>query len=177
MGCYSWKVFKTSFHFSKKAMRAITFSGPIAHTHPLFLDLQIFKLEDIYCIYISFLPMSVSTTLLQFISGIILLRSLNFINIIPEVPSVVTFFLLEKIQCNMAYGSICFNGVKSWNTILSDIRNSPSVSIFKIKLKNFLLDSCSDWTWLILVCIFYSNPINCYFVNKSLIMVVIFSML
>ena len=30
---------------------------------------------------------------------------------------------------------------------------------------------------LILVCIFYSNPINCYFVNKSLIMVVIFSML
>ena len=73
-------------------MRAITFSGPIAHTPLLFLDLQIFKLEDVYCIYISFLPMSVSTTLFQFILGIILLRSLNFINIIPEVPPVVTFF-------------------------------------------------------------------------------------
>ena len=93
-------------------MRAITFSGPIAHTPPLFLDLQIFKLEDIYCLYISFLPMSVSTTLLQFILGIILLRSLNFINIIPEVPPVVTFLLLEKIQCNMAYGSTCFNGIQ-----------------------------------------------------------------
>ena len=98
-------------------MRAITFSGPIAHTHPLFLDLQIFKLEDICCIYISFLPLSVSMALLQFILWIILLRSLNFINIIPEVPPVVTFFLLEKIQCNMSYRSICFNGVKSWNTI------------------------------------------------------------
>ena len=162
MGCYSWKVFKTSFHFSKKAMRATTFSGPIAHTPPLFLDLQIFKLEDIYCICISFLPMSVSTTLLQFILGIISLRSLNFINIIPEVPPVVTFFLLEKIQCNMAYGSICFNGVKSWNTIPSDIRNSPFVSIFKMKIKNFLLDSCSDWTWLILVCIFYYYMTNSY---------------
>ena len=80
-------------------MTAITFSGPIAHTSPLFLDLQILKLEDIY----HFLPMSVSTTLLQFILGIILLRSLNFINIIPEVLPMVTFFLLEKIQCNMVY--------------------------------------------------------------------------
>ena len=35
-------------------MRAITFSGPIAHTSPLFMDLQILKLEDIYRLYISF---------------------------------------------------------------------------------------------------------------------------
>ena len=84
-------------------MRAITFSGLIDHTSPLFLDLQVLKLEDIYCLYISFLPLSASTTLLQFILGIISLRSLNFINIIPEVPPVVTFFLSEKIQCNMAY--------------------------------------------------------------------------
>ena len=78
----------------------------IVHTSPLFLDIQnciILKLEDIYRLYISFLPISVSTTLLQFILGIILLRSLNSINIIPEVPPVVTFFLLEKRQCNKAY--------------------------------------------------------------------------
>ena len=85
-------------------MRAITFSGPIAHTSPSFLDLQILKLEDIYIVFtFPFLPMSVSTTLLQFILGIMLLRSLNFINIIPEVPPLVTFFLSEKLQCNMAY--------------------------------------------------------------------------
>ena len=107
-------------------MRAITFSGPIAHTSPLFLDLQILKLEDVYIVFtFLFRPMSVSTTLLQFI--IISLRSLNFINIIPEVPPAVIFFLLENGLC-----SICFNGVKSRNTISSDIRNSPSVSILKI---------------------------------------------
>ena len=139
------KYLKPVFISQKKAMRAITFSGPIAHTPPLFLDLQIFKLEDIYCIYIFFFAYECVNDIAPiFILGIILLRSLNFINIIPEVPPVVTFFLLEKIQCNMAYGSICFNGVKSWNTIPSDIRNSLSVSIFKIKLKNFLLDSYSD---------------------------------
>ena len=35
-------------------MRAITLSGPVAHTSPLFLDLQILKLEDIYRLYTSF---------------------------------------------------------------------------------------------------------------------------
>ena len=134
------KYLKPVFIFQKKAMRAIiTFSGPIAHTPPLFLDLQIFKLEDILYLHFFFAYECVNG-IAQFILGLILLGSLNFINIIPEVPPVVTFFLLEKIQCNMAYGSICFNGVKSWNSTPSDIRNSPSVSIFKIKIKNFLLD-------------------------------------
>ena len=48
------KYLKPVFISPKKAMRAITFSCPIAHTSPLFLDLQILKLEDIYSLYISF---------------------------------------------------------------------------------------------------------------------------
>ena len=37
----------------KKVIRAITFSEPTAHSSPLFLDLKILKLGDIYQLYIS----------------------------------------------------------------------------------------------------------------------------
>ena len=37
----------------KKAVRAMTFNDPLAHTSPIFSELQLLKLEDIHCLYIS----------------------------------------------------------------------------------------------------------------------------
>ena len=86
-------------------MTAITFGGPIAHTSPLFLELQILKLEDIYRLSI-FLPMSVSTTLLQFILGIILLRYNTRSAFHGDL------FLVRKNTVQYGLRFICFNGVK-----------------------------------------------------------------
>ena len=37
----------------KKVIRAMTFCDPFAHSLPLFSDLQILKLDDIYHLYVS----------------------------------------------------------------------------------------------------------------------------
>ena len=125
-------------------MRAITFSGPIAHTSPLFLDLQILKPEDIYCLYICFFA-------LECVNDIAPIHFRDYFTQISEFHQYNTrsasrgdLFLVRKNTVQYGLHSICFNGVKSWNTVPSEIRNSPSVSIFIKKLKNFLLDSYSD---------------------------------
>ena len=125
-------------------MRAIIFSGPIAHTSPLFLDLQILKLEDIYRLYISFFAY-------ECVNNITPIHFSDYFTQISEFHQYNTrsashddLFLVRKNTVQYGLCSICFNGVKSWNTILTDVRNSPSISIFKKKLKKFLLDSYSD---------------------------------
>ena len=125
-------------------MRAITLCGPIAHTSPLFLDLQILKLEDIYSLYISFFAY-------ECVNNIAPIHFRDYFTQISELHQYNTrsasrgdLFLVRKNTVQYGLRSICFNGVKSWNTIPSDIRNSPSVSIFKKKLEKFLLDSYSD---------------------------------
>ena len=122
-------------------MRAITFSGPIAHTSLLFLDLQMLKLDDIYCLYISFFAY-------ECVNDIAPLHFRDYFTQISEFHQYNTrsascgdFFRVRKNTVQYGLRSICFNGVKSWNTIPSDIQNSPSVNIFK---KKFLLDSYSD---------------------------------
>ena len=75
----------------KKVIRAITFSEPTAHSSPLFLDLKILKLGDIYQLYISPFFLNVIMTLLLLISETFSYLFLRFILIIPEVLHVVIF--------------------------------------------------------------------------------------
>ena len=135
------KYLKPVFVSQKKAMRAVTFSSPIAHTSPLFLDLQVLPLEDIYHLYISFFAY-------ECVNNIAPIHFRDYFTQISEFHQYNTrsasrgdLFLVRRNTMQYGLRSICFNGVKSWNTIPSNIRNSPSVSIFKKKLKNFLLDS------------------------------------
>ena len=84
------------FVCQKKAIRAMTFNDPLAHTSPIFSELQLLKL-DIHFI------MNVIINWPRFIFGTILPKCLNFIHIIPEVPLAVTFFSSEKILFSMVY--------------------------------------------------------------------------
>ena len=112
-------------------MRAITFSGPIAHTSPLFLNLQILiKLEDIYRLYISFFAH-------ECVNNIVPIHFRDYFTQISESHQYNTrsasrgdLFLVRKNTVQYGLCSICFDGVKSWNTIPSDIRNSPSDDSF-----------------------------------------------
>ena len=102
-------------------MRAITFGGPITHTSPLFLNLQILKLEDIYCLYISFFAY-------ECVDDIPLIHFRDYFTQISEFHQYNTksasrgdLFLVRKNTVQYCLRSIFFNGVKSWNTIPSDI--------------------------------------------------------
>ena len=79
------------------------------------------KLEDIYRLYISFLPMSVSTTLLQFLFGDYFTQLSEFHQYNTRSASRGDLFLVRKNTMQYGLRSICFNGAKLWNTIPSDI--------------------------------------------------------
>ena len=128
----------------KKAIRAMTFNDPLAHTSPIFSELQLLKLEDIHCLHISSFVYECHNKLAP-------IHFRDYFTQMSESHSYNTrgaargdFFLVRKNTLQYGLRSICFNGAKLWNTIPSDIRNSPSIRNFKNKLKKRFLQSYGD---------------------------------
>ena len=128
----------------KKAVRAMTFNDPLAHTSPIFSELQLLKLEDIHCLHISSFVYECHNKLAP-------IHFRDYFTQMSESHSYNTrgaargdFFLVRKNTLQYGLRSICFNGAKIWNTIPSDIRNSPSIRNFKNKLKKRFLQSYGD---------------------------------
>ena len=100
------KYLKPVFISQKQAMRAITFSRPIAHTFPLFLDLQILKLEDIYISFFAY----------ECVNDIAPIHFRNYFTQISEFCQYNTrsasrgdLFLVRKNTVQFGLRSICFN--------------------------------------------------------------------
>ena len=125
----------------KKVIRAITFSEPTSHSSPLFADLKILKLGDIYQLHIS-------SFAFECLHDIAPAQFKDFFRPIPSIHSYNTrgatrgdFFLVRKNTLQYGIRSISYNGVRIWNNIPSEIRNSTSVTSFRKKFKNSLLES------------------------------------
>ena len=84
-------------------MRAITFSGPAAHNSPLFLGLQILKLEDIYCLYISFFAHECVNDIAPIHFRAYFTQIFEFHQYNTRSASHGDLYLVRKIQCNMAH--------------------------------------------------------------------------
>ena len=117
--------------FQKKIIRIITNSDYLSHTKPLFIQTGILSVPLIY----------------KYVLGIQMFK-LNSANLIPysdhpyntrNKSASVAFQRLTQTQ-----KSISFCRPQLWNNILSDIRNSTSISMFKRSYKTFLLDSIGD---------------------------------
>ena len=126
----------------KKVLRAMTFSDPTAHSSPVFYDLKILKLDDLY-------QLSISVFAYECQNNIAPLYFINFFIQTTDVHSYNTrsaargdFFILQK-KNTLQYGlrSIRFNGAKIWNSIPPEIRDASSVRTFKNNLKNLYFDS------------------------------------
>ena len=113
----------------KKVIRAITFSEPTSHSSPLFADLKILKLGDIYQLHIS-------SFAFECLHDIAPAQFKDFFR-----PTRGDFFLVRKNTLQYGIRSISYNGVRIWNNIPSEIRNSTSVTSFRKKFKNSLLES------------------------------------
>ena len=87
----------------KKAVRAMTFNDPLAHTSPIFSELQLLKLEDIHCLHISSFVYECHNKLAPIHFRDYFTQMSKSIHIILEVPLAVTFFSSEKIPFNMVY--------------------------------------------------------------------------
>ena len=125
----------------KKVIRAITFSQPTSHSSPLFADLKILKLGDIYQLHIS-------SFAFECLHDIAPAQFKDFFRSISSIHSYNTrgatrgdFFLVRKNTLQYGIRSISYNGVRIWNNIPSETRNSTSVTSFRKKFKNSLLES------------------------------------
>ena len=112
----------------KKCVRIIANQPPLSHTNPLFSELKLLKLSDIYkyniAIYM-YKNIDKFASLLQ--PNIHSTRS--GIHYSPQIHRLT----LTQNQ------SLTFQAPKIWNLIPQDIRNSPSIFSFKRKLKNHLI--------------------------------------
>ena len=119
----------------------MTFSNPCAHSLPLFSDLQILKLDDIYYLYVSSFVYECHNNL----------ATNHFSDYFTQVSDIHhhntrstfhgDFFLKRKNTLQHGLQSVCFNRAKIWNNIPLDIQNSLSVANFKKKIKQLLLES------------------------------------
>ena len=128
----------------KRVVRATTFSDPFAHSLPLFSDLQILKLDDIYHLYLSSFVYECHNNLApnHFSDYFTQVSDIHHHN--TRSASHGDFFLKRKNTLQYGLCSVCFDGAKIWNNIPLDIRNSPSVANFKKKSKELLLESCNS---------------------------------
>ena len=118
----------------KKMIRLITNSDWMAHTMPIFKDLEIMRIPDLFEFHLAILIYK--TIMLNFNPD---LNKLIFGNVIGH--SYNTRFLnnnsirLPKYSKDVCQRSIIYRGIQLWNKLPNDIKTAPSISNFKITLK------------------------------------------
>ena len=129
------------FLLQRRVIRAISFEHFTAPTTPIFSDLKILKLHDLFKLkMLIFVYESVNK-----------FSPISFHNIFDSVASVHQYgtrqagkdniFLTQKNTNKYGLRSVHYHGAKCWNDIPVDIKRSPSVNIFRQKLKAFLFQS------------------------------------
>ena len=126
-----------------KILRVITFSDKIAPSIPIFHSLKVLRFNDIITMHnVSFVYECVHNLSPAYFS--------NFFIWIENVHSFSTRQSkrgdLFALRCNTTqYGlrSIHYSGVRLWNSLPTDLRNSVSLSIFRSKIKTYFLSNYS----------------------------------
>ena len=122
----------------KSVIRAISFQNYAAPSSPIFSDLKILKLHDLF-----------QLKLLSFVYEL-QISPTNFHTFFDTLASVHQYgtrqatkddiFLIQKNTLQYGLRSVRYCGAKCWNDIPVDIKRSPSVKSFRLKLKAFLFE-------------------------------------
>ena len=124
----------------KRVLRLITFLEYREHTNPFFIKFNILKLQDLVSFNNALFVYNFSTGNLPntFESFVTLIKNQH--NYQTRLAS-KSSFALPKLRTNYGKFNIRFAGAKVWNSIDENIKDVPSSSIFKSKLKKHLLNS------------------------------------
>ena len=125
----------------KRVIRAIAFEHFTSPTTPLFSDLKILKLHDLF-----------QFKLLSFVYDCVNKTSPScfhsFFDLVQSVHQHCTrqatkkdIFLMQKNTAQYGLRSVRYFGAKCWNEIPMDIRKSYSTISFRRKLKAFLFEN------------------------------------
>ena len=128
------------FMMQKKVLRVITSAGFRAHTDPIFADLQLLKLSEIYISY-------AMTFVFKFMKGMLPKVFNNFFQRNCEVSSRITRnshkLYYPKFKTTLFKSSFKYQCVKEWNAKIKYVDDKCSVHAFKKRIKNVLLEKGS----------------------------------
>ena len=122
----------------KRIVRIVNKESYRAHTDPIFKQLNLLKLDQIYCFQVGqFMFMATNRLLPQCFD--------SYFPLCKDIHNYHTrhskSFYFRYRRTNIGQFSILFQGPKIFNSLLIDIRNCTSISTFKSKLKTYLLAS------------------------------------
>ena len=129
------------FVLEKEALRIITFKDLTSSSLPLFDSLCILQLSDIF-------KLQVSSFVYECVHNLAPVYFRNYFTSIDSIHNIGTRQSskgdLYAVRCNTTqYGlrSIHYSGVRLWNSIPNEIKDSHSLSSFRHKLKDYYLSN------------------------------------
>ena len=132
------------FKLQKKAVRAISFQPRLSHTLPIFKDLKLLTLSEIFELrLLTFVYDSVNKTSPSCFHNFFLFSS-SVHQYSTRQASQGDLFLFRKNSLRYGLRSIQYLGTKLWNSLPMELRNTPSKISFKKQLKIYLLNKGSQ---------------------------------
>ena len=128
------------FRLQKKAVRAISFQPRMSPSLPIFKDLKLLKLSDIFELrLLTFVFDSVNKTSPDCFHNFFLFSS-SVHQYSTRQASHGDLYLTQKNSLQYGLKSLRYLGAKLWNALPVELRNSPSKLSFKRNLKIYLLN-------------------------------------
>ena len=129
------------FKLQKRAVRAISHQTFLAHSYPIFKELKLLRIDDVF-----------KTKLLTFVyESMNKLTPVYFHNFFCHVTSIHShntrqstsggLFLAQRNTLQYGLRSIRYTGAKQWNRLPTTIRFSSSKYLFKKHLKDYFLNA------------------------------------
>ena len=113
-----------------------------AHSKPLFFELRILRIYDLYKYTLATYMYKILNNLIPVLSHQTLARNVRMHSHNTRQKSNICS---PFCRTSMRQGTICFQGPKLWNLLPDVIKSAPNVHVFRRHLKKFQLDflSCS----------------------------------
>ena len=132
------------FNLQKKAVRAISFQPRMSPSLPIFNDLKLLKLSEIFELrLLTFVFDSVNKTSPGCFHDFFLFCS-SVHQYATRQASQGDLFMSQKNSLQYGLKSIRYLGAKLWNASPVELRNAPSKISFKAKLKIYLLEKAKQ---------------------------------
>ena len=128
------------FRLQKKAVRAISFQPRMSPSLPIFKDLKLLKLSDIFELrLLTFLFDSINKTSPDCFHNFYLFSS-SAHQYSTRQASHGDLYMTQQNSLHYGLKSIRYLGSKLWNKLPVELRNAPSKLFFKRNLKIYLLN-------------------------------------
>ena len=123
----------------KKAVRAISFESRTSPSLPIFNDLKLLKLSELFELrLLTFVFDSLNKTSCTCFNDFFLLNSSVHQYSIRQV-SKGDLYIFQENSLQYGFKSIRYLGAKLWNALPVELKNTSSKTLFKTKLKSYLL--------------------------------------